>query len=160
MFFLLLQERYLFEVAAEVCAVSGGEEEAAEGVDAVDGGCDVRALVAVACGHAEAQQVREVFLFEVVAAAQGVVAASDVQQQLLQQGLQLVFTARQQSQRRGVGHPRGEGRLVDVEAYAADGVVDSGLWAADGVEAGGDEGAADLAAVDVDVVGPLDCSVK
>lgn len=121
MFFLLLQEGYLFEVAAEVCAVVGGEEEAAEGVDAVDGGCDVRALVAVACGHAETQQVREVFLFEVVAAAQGVVAAFDVVQQVVQQGFQFVFLACQQTQRRGVGQPVGEGGLVDVEAYAADG---------------------------------------
>ena len=127
--FLLLQEGYLFEVAAEVGAVGGGEEEAAEGVDAVDGGGDGAVLVEVMCWHAAAQEQREVLLFEVCAAAQGVVAVCYTLQQLLQKGLQFIVLPCQQAQRRGVGQPVGEVGLVDVEANAADGGGDDCLIA-------------------------------
>lgn len=119
--FLLLQEGDFFEGAAEGGAVGGGEEEAAEGVDAVDGGGDAAVVVDVFCRHVAVEEQGEVFVVEVGAVAQGGVASFDVVQQVVQQGFQLVFLACQQSQRRGVGHPRREGGLVDVEAYAADG---------------------------------------
>ena len=88
--FLLLQEGYLFEVAAEVGAVGGGEEEAAEGVDAVDGGGDGAVLVEVMCWHAAAQEQREVLLFEVCAAAQGVVGVDEKNQVLSPVGADIV----------------------------------------------------------------------
>lgn len=88
--FLLLQEGDFFEGAAEGGAVGGGEEEAAEGVDAVDGGGDAAVVVDVFCRHVAVEEQGEVFVVEVGAVAQGVVTSFDVVQQVVQQGFQLV----------------------------------------------------------------------
>ena len=76
--FLLLQEGDFFEVAAEGGAVGGGEEEAAEGVDAFYRGGDLAVVVEVLRRQAAIEQQVEVFVVEVGAVAQGVVAALDV----------------------------------------------------------------------------------
>ena len=55
----------------------GGEEQAAEGVYAFDGGTDAAALVEVLCRHAALEQEAVVFVPGVGAVAQRVVAPLD-----------------------------------------------------------------------------------
>lgn len=86
---------------------------------------------------------------------QGVVAVLNAPQQRHKRFFEVIRLARQQAQRRGIGNPVGELRLVDVEAYSADGRGDIVARKACRCQR-----AADFIAANIYIIGPLDLSGK